>query len=208
VFDEEIERLGSGPGAVDLLGLQSVIPFHGYRVYPPNGEFCRLAQAQHGYVDLEKIVWRDSAALVALGLADFAGVVHNHFNRHTVLLEDNQLDMIPKGRPQINTVAGMPLWAMEIYYRFLNCGFRLPVSAGSASGVVPSPIGYNRVYVRLHDTFSYEGWFRALKAGRSFATNGPMLFFTVDGKEPGEDLHFPGSHSRVRVHAETSSKDT
>ncbi|HKX00488.1 MAG TPA: CehA/McbA family metallohydrolase [Bryobacteraceae bacterium] len=209
VFDEEIERLEQGPGAVDLLGLHSVIPFHGYRLYPPNDEFCKLAQAQHGYVDLEKIVWRDSAALVALGLADFAGVVYNHFNRHNVMFETDPWGMIPKERAEFSTVAGMPLWAMEVYYRFLNCGFRLPVSAGSASGVMAAPLGYNRVYVKLSEPFRYESWFRALKSGRSFGTNGPMLFLTVNGKEPGEELRLPeGAAVPLRIQAGASSAGT
>lgn len=85
------------------------------------------------------IVWRDGAALAALGLIDFVGIVHNHFNRQDVELETDRWGMIPKFRPEFDTVAGMPLWSMEVYYRLLNCGFRLPVSAGSASGVKASP---------------------------------------------------------------------
>ena len=38
------------------------------------------AHEQGGYVDAEKIVWRDVCALVALDQIDFAGIVHNHFN--------------------------------------------------------------------------------------------------------------------------------
>jgi hypothetical protein len=110
------------------------VPFEGYRLYPPSDRFCEAAHAQGGYVDAEKIVWRDVAALVALGHIDFAGIVHNHFNRHDVEFETDSWGMIPKDRPELNTVSGMPLWSMEVYYRFLNCGFRLPVSAGSASG--------------------------------------------------------------------------
>jgi hypothetical protein len=103
----------------------------------------------------------------------------------------------------------MPLWAMEVYYRFLNCGFRLPVSAGSASGVKAAPLGYNRVYVKVNGPFTYDGWFRALKAGRSFATNGPMLFLTVDGREPGDLLQLPDTgRRRVRIHADVSSQKT
>ena len=164
-----MERLKEGPGAVDLLGLKSVVPFEGYRLYPPNDRFCEAAHAQGGYVDAEKIVWRDVAALVALGHIDFAGIVHNHFNRHDVEFETDSWGMIPKDRPEFNTVAGMPLWSMEVYYRFLNCGFRLPVSAGSASGVKAAPLGYNRVYVKTQKAFSYNTWFEALKQGRSFA---------------------------------------
>jgi len=88
---------------------------------------------QGGYIDAEKIVWRDGAALAALGLIDFVGIVHNHFNRQDVELETDRWGMIPKFRPEFDTVAGMPLWSMEVYYRLLNCGFRLPVS-GNRSG--------------------------------------------------------------------------
>ena len=206
VVDKEVERLKSGPGAVDLVGLRAPIPFDGYLLYPPNDRFAAAAHAQGAWVDAEKIVWRDVAALVALGHIDFAGIVHNHFNRQGVETETDAWGMVPKRQPEYRTPAGMPLWAMEIYYRFLNCGFRLPVSAGSASGVKASPLGYNRVYVKTGGDFSYENWFRALKAGRSFATNGPMLFLSVNGKEPGETLRFDsGRLRRVRVKAEASS---
>jgi hypothetical protein len=206
VLDKEVERLKNGPGAVDLVGLRSRIPFEGYLLYPPNDTFAKQAHAQGAWVDAEKIVWRDAAALVALGHVDFAGIVHNHFNRQDVETETDSWGMIPKDRPEFNTPAGMPLWAMEVYYRFLNCGFRLAVSAGSASGVKAAPIGYNRVYVKVNGPFDYEHWFRALKEGRSFATNGPVLFLTVDGAEPGGVLRFPEkSPRRVRIHAEASS---
>ena len=36
-------------------------------------------------------------------------------------------------------------WTQDIYYALLNCGLRIPPSAGSASGVLPNPVGYNRV---------------------------------------------------------------
>jgi hypothetical protein len=206
VLDKEVERLVNGPGAVDLLGLKSPIPFDGYRLYPANDRFCALAHSQGGYVDAEKITWRDAAALVALDQIDFAGIVHNHFSRHGVDLETDQWGMIPKHRPEFQTIAGMPLWSMEVYYRFLNCGFRLPVSAGSASGVKAAPLGYNRVYVKLTDSFSYAHWFQSLKAGHNFATNGPMLFLEVNGQEPGAELHLPSRQpARIRLRAEALS---
>jgi hypothetical protein len=202
VLDKEVERLMEGPGAVNLLGLRSPVPFHGYRLFPPNTAYTEAAHRQGGYVDAEKIVWRDIVALVALGQVDFAGIVYNHFNRHDVELETDAWGMIPKWRPEFHTPAGMPLWAMEVYYHFLNCGFRLPASAGSASGVKAAPLGYCRVYARLDEPFSYEAWFRALKAGRSVATNGPLLFLTVNGEEPGATLKVtPGAPLRVRVEA-------
>ena len=132
LLDKEVERLKQGPGAVDLLALKTPIPFEGDWLYPPNSVFCRQTHAQGGYVDAEKIMWRDVPALVALGNIDFAGVVHNHFNRHGVETETDEWGMAPKDRPEFTTRKGLALWTMDIYYRFLNCGFRLPVSAGSA----------------------------------------------------------------------------
>jgi hypothetical protein len=204
VFDTEIERLRDGPGAVDLVALRSPVNFHGYLLYPPNDTFAAEAHRRGGYVDAEKIVWRDVAALVALGDVDFAGVVYNHFNRHNVYTETDPWGMIPKDKPEYATPGGMPLWALEVYYKFLNCGFRLPVSAGSASGVMPSPVGFERVYVHLGKNFGYGEWFAALKAGRSFATNGPMLFLTVNGREPGSTVRI-SSGARLEVDAEAGS---
>ena len=212
VYDTEIERLKDGPGAVDLVGLRTPLEFHGYLFSPPNTLFAQEARRQGGYVDAEKITWRDVAALVALGEVDFGGLVYNHFNRHGVETETGSWGMIPKEDPEYDTPAGMALWAMSVYYRFLNCGFRLAASAGSASGVKASPLGFERVYVHLPGAFSYAGWFRALKLGQSFATNGPMLFLTVNGREPGETIRLPGQGvsgpSKVRklkVHVEASS---
>jgi len=220
VVDTEIERLKQGPGAVDLVGLSAPIVFRGYWVSPPNSVFAEAARRQGGYVDAEKITWRDAAALVALGDVDFAGIVHNHFNRHGVETETAPWGMIPKEKAEYETPLGMALWTMDVYYRFLNCGFKLPASAGSASGVKPSPLGFDRVYVHLPGKFSYQEWFRALKGGHSFATNGPMLFLTVNGHEPGDTIQIPAtadlrrsapatgagkSAQGLKVHAEVSS---
>lgn len=206
IFDTEIERLRQGPGAVDLLGLSSPVKFEGYMLNPPNSVFAEAAHRQGGYVDAEKITWRDVAALVALGYVDFAGLVYNHFHRHGVDTETEAWGMIPKEKPEYSTPAGMPLWAMDVYYKFLNCRFKLPVSAGSASAVFASPLGFNRVYVHLGGPFGYRAWFRALKAGRSFATNGPVLFLTVNGHEPGDRLLIRSGGGNSAVHLQVEAE--
>src|SRR5207247_9742735 len=71
------------------------------------------------------------------------------------------------------------------YYHVLNCGLRLPPSAGSASGVLPNPVGYDRVYVHLDGELSYEKWWGGLKAGRVFVSNGPLLRCRANGEWPG-----------------------
>jgi hypothetical protein len=87
---------------------------------------------------------RQASLRLVLGAIDFAGVVHNLFNRHGVIVEIERFGMIPVGRPEHGTPEGIALLTMDIYYSFLNCGFSLPVLAGSTSGVLPSPIGFSR----------------------------------------------------------------
>ncbi len=205
VLDKEVERLQKGPGAIDLVGLKSVVPFDGYWLYPPNDHYCKLARDQGAYIDAEKILWRDSPAIAALCPMDFGGIVHNHFNRHGVEVETDKWGFGPKFRPEFGTPAGMPLWAMEVYYKFLNCGFRIAASAGSASAVKAAPLGYNRVYVKLDEPFSYEAWFRALKQGRSFATNGPVLFLSVNDKTPGDSVEARSGPVRLTIRADVQT---
>src|SRR6266852_2986752 len=206
IFDNEIEGLGPASGAVDLLALHSQLGVNNDQLGPVYTSYTEMTHRQGGYVDAEKITWRDSAALIALGQVDFAGLVYNSFTPHGV---EVGWGVNPIEKPEYATPANAPLWAMDLYYKFLNCGFKLPVSAGTASGVKPVPLGYDRVYVKLSRAFSYQEWFRTLKAGRSFATNGPMLFLTVNGNEPGNSVVFPAPREktagRLMVHAEVTS---
>ena len=77
-----------------------------------------------------------------------------------------------------------------VWYRFLNCGYRLPASAGTDNIGMGVGVwkGYNRVYAKLDGPLTVENWLAALKRGRTFVTNRPLLFVTVDGKEPGSEL--------------------
>ena len=73
----------------------------------------------------------------------------------------------------------------ELSHRKLNCGLRVPPSAGSASGVLPNPVGYNRAYVYVGRDMTYDRWCQGLKAGRSFVTNGPLLLVRANEQLPG-----------------------
>ena len=82
----------------------------------------------------------------------------------------------PRDESRLPNPRGNGFWTQEIYYHLLNCGIRIPPSAGSASGVLKNPVGYNRVYVQLQgQEFTRDNWFGSLAAGRCFVTNGPLL---------------------------------
>jgi hypothetical protein len=90
---------------------------------------------------------------------------------------------------------------LEDYYDFLSLGFRLTASAGSDLPWGAS-IGEARVYAYTGPHFSVDAWFEALRRGRTFVTNGPMLIFSVDGAIPGDELRVkPEATLHVRATA-------
>ena len=99
----------------------------------------------------------------------------------------------------------------EMYYRLLNAGFRIAATGGTDnfSDVWRDPgPGASRTYARLDGALSVDGWLRAVRERRTFATNGPLLFLTVDGVEPGGEIHVPdggGGERLVVVEAASSS---
>ena len=80
----------------------------------------------------------------------------------------------------------------EVWYRLLNCGFRIPAGGGTDAmtnyASLRGPVGMNRVFVHSGPTLDYRGWLAALKAGRSVASNGPIVSLTLDGKSPGDEI--------------------
>ena len=79
----------------------------------------------------------------------------------------------------------------SFWYRLLNTGLKCAISAGSDSFTnrrhmwIP---GGHRVYVYTGGPLAYREWVDNYKKGRSFATNGPIVRFTVNGELPGAEL--------------------
>jgi len=96
----------------------------------------------------------------------------------------------------------------DVWYRLLNCGFRLSAAGGTDAmanyASLRGPVGLNRVYVNAEpgvdpahaDAGTWrDRWLQGLKAGRTLATNGPLLGFAVEGQGPGAELKLPpGTH--------------
>jgi hypothetical protein len=110
-------------------------------------------------------------------------IANNHMCRSQMYA--NEAWGRPRDEKQFPPPLGNGQWTQTIYYHILNCGLRLPPSAGSASGVLPNPVGYNRVYVQVDGELTWEKWWAGLRAGRSFVTNGPLLLCQADGQLPG-----------------------
>jgi len=81
----------------------------------------------------------------------------------------------------------------EVWYKLLNCGFRLPTAAGTDFmgnfASLRGPAGLNRVYAEVTGgQLNLHSWLESIKAGRTFATNGPLLQFELGTKVPGEEV--------------------
>jgi TolB protein len=91
----------------------------------------------------------------------------------------------------------------SVWYRLLNCGFRLPAGAGSDTmanyASLRGPVGLTRVYASIPKNASGAApLLDSLKQGRTFASNGPLLGFTLGGKTVGEELNLPAGENKVR----------
>ncbi len=154
------------------------------REYPSPMTFLEAARETQGvHIDIEKPFWWDVPLWLASGKVHSIGLANNHMQRESIL--DNEAWGKPRDRILFPKPWGNGRWSQEIYYHILNCGLKIPPSAGSASGVLPNPVGYNRVYIYVGKDFSYERWWAGLRAGRVVVTNGPLLRPKVEGQMPG-----------------------
>jgi hypothetical protein len=144
--------------------------------YPDNGAIADLAHAQGalvGYVHPfdtvpdpvnDKSLTNELPADVAHGKVDYMEIVG--FSDHKA--------------------------TAEVWYRLLNLGFRLPAGAGTDAmtnyASLRGPVGMNRVFLDTRGDPTPTGLLAALKAGRTFASNGPMLGLEIDQKHPGDTV--------------------
>ena len=184
-------------GHVSLLGLTSHVILPGYAgyvgtsassIFPANANVLDLVHAQggiggyvHAYESVPDPAKTDEPLThefpidAALGKADYVEVLG--FADH--------------------------LSTAQVWYRLLNCGFHMPTGAGTDAmadyASLRGPVGLNRVYVRS-GVLDHHRWLAAIRAGKTFATNGPLLGFTIDGHDIGDSLGFPDGKRIVRAH--------
>jgi hypothetical protein len=177
----EDERRG---GSWILNGLASPLslgPESGW--FPPGLRYVgeTRAQRQPGAVlpwfDIDMPFWWEVPVMMALAPPDSIDILHNQFMQYGI--DESEYWGRPRDRARYPGRRGFVDYCFDLYYRYLNLGFRVPPSAGTGSGVMPSPAGYDRVYAHLDGPFQVDRWYAAIRDGSSFVTNGPMLFTEV-----------------------------
>jgi hypothetical protein len=91
------------------------------------------------------------------------------------------------------------------WYRFLNCGYRLPVVGGTDKMSAEIPLGAIRTYARTaaDSPLSFAAWADAVRAGRTFVSSGAFVDLEVDGHGIGDTVRLgrTGGTVEVTVHA-------
>ena len=149
--------------------------------YPPNYRMGLAAKAQGAVVTYVHPGLPSQYPIdIALGAAD-------------------TIDVVCQRNEDVNT---------EHWYQLLNCGFQCPISAGTDAFLnVPYHLipGAGRLYARVDSPLTYKGWLEAYRKGRSFATNGPLLKFRVNGREAGEEIRWKTGSLPLEIKAEAVS---
>ena len=81
-------------------------------------------------------------------------------------------------------------WELNIWYHTLNVGFRTRISGETDFPcITDARVGQGRVYAKVDRSLSYGGWVEALRAGRSYVSDGRshLMDFSVNNIEVGTD---------------------
>ena len=104
----------------------------------------------------------------------------------------------PSGLLSFIEVLQYDLPYFEVWYELLNLGARLAPSAGTDYPCIPSIPGRERFYTRVEGRPTRAGWVDAVRRGRTFVTNGPILDFDVGGAGIGDELRL-ASPGEIRI---------
>jgi len=169
-----------------------------YQVYSrddrPNAAALRFARAQGGlggYV--HPVVIRDPFA------GDGARSVPINLVADAVLGETDLIEVACLWTDEIGTGT---LW-----HKILSLGISVTPSAGSDvmnDYYHTMAVGATRVYVKPEGPLTIESYLRALKEGKSFVSNGPLIEFTVEGKEPGQVINSDGEKAKWNLQVHTA----
>ncbi|MDP2983548.1 MAG: CehA/McbA family metallohydrolase [Candidatus Latescibacter sp.] len=99
-------------------------------------------------------------------------------------------------------------WTRYVWYKLLNCGFRVPPFVGSdvlnftsnlSSYFFPGIVRHYVYVPNQTQQLGFSDWIREAVKGRSFVSTGAALFFTVNGEMPGSELSLKSVNGTAKV---------
>ncbi len=136
-------------------------------------------------------------------LGGLGGVAHGgSLGHHPTATADTVLDGV-----DFFEIGNAHLYATELWYRLMNCGYNLPPAAGTDLPNYPFRDGWQpflgsmRMYVKTGGRRDFDSWKKAVNRGAVFVTSGPLLEFTVNGVEAGGVVKLPAAGGEVVLDA-------
>lgn len=105
---------------------------------------------------------------------------------------------VPLGNVELLEVLSFEFLYLDAWYELLNLGYTLVAVAGTDFPCLPSIPGRERTYLRIDNPLERGAIVDALRAGRTFVSNGPMLDLAIEGNGIGSKLEL-APLDRVRV---------
>lgn len=178
-------------GHLGLLGLKDHFLLPGFAAYPGTG----LASLYPDNVAIAELAHRQGALVGYVHPFDPPGEPNTYSTNAEAV-------NAPLGLIDYYETVGFADFrtSVAIWYRLLNLGFHIAAAGGTDDmanyASLRGPVGLNRTYVIPQGPQTTlaerrDAWLAGLRAGHSFATNGPLLTFTLDGHEPGETIELP-----------------
>lgn len=97
-------------------------------------------------------------------------------------------------------------YSVTEWYRFLNLGYHLAAVGGTDKMSAGIPVGGVRTYAQIGDQeFTFENWGKAVRAGKTYTTSGPLLDFSVEGQSIGSHIQLPRGGGTLEVKASAFS---
>jgi hypothetical protein len=107
----------------------------------------------------------------------------------------------------IGALVSDEIGSAEMYYKLLNCGFRIAATSGTdnfSDVWRDPPPGADRTFVKIQGRLSLQSWMDGIKAGHTFGSTGPLLLLEVEGRQPGDEIALGASAAptlRVKLEA-------
>jgi hypothetical protein len=100
-----------------------------------------------------------------------------------------------------NLYAGIDPYSLSDWYRYLNCGYLVPVVGGTDKMSASMAVGTVRTYAHIDpsEPFTYESWMEAVRRAETFVTYGPLLEFAVEGQPMGSRIEMSANGGTVDV---------
>lgn len=140
------------------------------------------------------------------GLVVWADTAHPHPEAgHGEALADMVLGKIDAF--ELDHYDGSPFDSVTDWVQLLDSGVKAALVGASGKDSNGRALGVMRTYAHLQpgEPLTYKNWIEAVRAGRTFATNGPLILLTVNGVEPSGATLQLSAEEFASIHAEARS---